>query len=290
MKTRPERAPLSEADSRRFGALALLDRLASQPGAFHAALLEGDDAFLEPVFDHLLADDLAAIGADDRYRLTPLGWRAYQRLLHQQQSYLAHFDIFAAVDLGEGAFADPEADYLDDPRWSDLRVAVAEHKGIDPYRMVFLSLLAGGGFFENPGWKFDLALGSSFFSELAEIVQNQIRVEELAYGAEDGAEVSGADVLEDVILQGAAFNQQRLTEQRRTLAQHPELLEDEAQAAGGEAEPADSADAGGAGNGGDRGDGGALAAGLVPYEPVGPAAAYAGSPTFVEPIWLAPHW
>ena len=284
METPPARAPLSEADSRRFAGLALLDRLASQPGAFHAALLEGDDAFLEPVFDQLLAEDLVAIGTDDRYRLTPLGWRAYQRLLHQQQSYLAHFDIYAAVDLAEGAFADPEGDYLDDPRWADLRVAVAEHKGIDPYRMVFLSMLAGGGFFENAGWKFDLALGSSFFDELQEIVQSQIHEEELSYTDEDGTAVAGADVLQDVILQGAAINQQRLTEQRRSLAERPEALDDEPAAAQGEA-GADRDDPAGAGNGD-----GALAAGLVPYDPVGPAAAYASSPTFVEPIWLAPHW
>jgi len=282
MEAPPERAALSEAESRQFAGLALLDRLASQPGAYHAALLEGDDAFLEPVFDTLLREDLVAIGADDRYRLTPLGGRAYQRLLHQQQSYLAHFDIFAAVDLGEGTFAEPGQDYLDDPRWSDLRVAVAEHKGIDPYRMVFLSMLAGGSFFENAGWKFDLALGSSFFAELQEIVQSQIAQDELAYTDEDGTAVSGQDVLEDVILQGAELNRQRLAEQRRRLAEHPPEREDDDA----------PAPANGAGAAGDAasGDGGGLPARLEPYDPVPPAAAYAGGATFVEPIWLAPHW
>ena len=275
MDTVPNRPALNDAACRRFAALALVDRLATQPGAFHAALLEGDDGFLEPVFDYLLGEDLVAIGEDDRYRLTQLGWRVYQRLLHQQQSYLAHFDIYAGVDLGEGTFADPESDYLDDPRWADLRVAVAEHKGIDPYRIVFLSMLAGGQFFENPGWKFDLALGSSFFEELQEVVQSQIGVDDLGYEDEDGTPISGEDVLEDVILQGAAINQQSLAEERR---RQPSLLEELDEGSDdGAAEEA-------------PGDGAAFHATLVPYDPLGPASAYASSATFVEPIWLDPYW
>jgi hypothetical protein len=275
MDTPPARPALSEAACRRFAALALVDRLAVQPGAFHAALLEGDDAFLEPVFDGLLAEDLVAIGEDDRNRLTPLGWRAYQRLLHQQQSYLAHFDVFAAVDLAEGSFADPEHDYLDDPRWADLRVAVAEHKGIDPYRMVFLSMLAGGRFFENPGWKFDLALGSSFFEELQEVVQSQIGVDELGYEDEDGTAIAGEDVLQDVILQGGALNQQALAEER---GRQPSLLQGLEGETGADADPnALEEDP-------------AFQAALVPYDPWGPASAYASSATFVEPIWLDPYW
>jgi hypothetical protein len=266
----PDRPALSEATCQRFAALALLDRLAVEPRAYHAALLEGDDTFLEPVFDTMLAQDLVTIGEDDHYRPTPLGRRAYQRLLHQQQSYLAHFDIYAAVDLGKGAFADPESDYLDDPRWADLRVAVAEFKGVDPYRMVFLSMLAGGQFFESSGWKFDLALGSSFFKELEEIVHSQIALGELAYRDDDGTEVSGEDVLADVILQGAAINQQRLTEERRRAAARP--ADDE------EPQEAEEPDAGG------------FDAAAVPYDPLGPAAAYAGSATFVEPLWLDPYW
>jgi len=270
-----DRPALSDATCRQFAALALLDRLAATPGAYHVALLEGDDAFLEPAFDHLLGEDLVAIGDDDRYRMTPLGRRAYQRLLHQQQSYLAHFDIYAAVDLGEGRFGEPGQDYMDDPRWSDLRVAVAECKAVDPYRMVFLSMLAGGEFFEGSGWQFDLALGSSFFQELQSIVHSQISLEELGYQDEDAVVVSGAEVLEDVIRQGAAINQQRLAEERRRQESLP--LED------------DDPPVGDAAPGGAEGESGVEAM-LVPYAPWAPAAAYASSAGFVEPLWLEPYW
>lgn len=272
----PHRPPLSETTCKRFAALALLDRMVGARVSYHAALLEGDNSFLEPVFDMLLREDLVSIGDDDHYRPTPLGRRAYQRLLHQQQSYLAHFDIYAAVDLGEGAFGEPDQDYLDDPRWSDLRVAVAEFKGVDPYRMVFLSMLAGGQFFANPGWKFDLALGSSFFSELEEIVRSQIALEELGYTDEDSTQVSGEDVLEDVILQGAAINQRRLAEARD---RQPGLFEDEpdeADEAPEEGEPLE--------------DTSGFHLALVPYDPIGPAAAYASSSRFVESLWLEPYW
>jgi hypothetical protein len=284
MQPAPTRPPLSEAVCRRFAALALVDRLASEPGAFHAALLEGDDAFLEPVFDQLLREDLAAIGEDDHYRLTALGRRAYQRLLHLQQSCLAHFDIFAGVDLGAGAFAEPERDYLDDPRWTDLRVAVAEYKGMDPYRLVFLSLLAGGQFFASSGWKFDLALGSSFFRELEEVVLSQVRLEELAYVDEDGTAVAAQDVLEDVILRGAAINQQRLAELRRRAAD-PDAWDGPGagSAPDGDEDAAPGTDAAAAWQTG-------FDPGAVPYDPLGPAAAYAGSARFVEPLWLEGDW
>lgn len=279
MEPLPPRPALSEATCRRFAALAVLDRLAVEPAAYHAALLEGDNAFLEPVFDQLLGEDLVAVGEDDRFRMTPLGRRAYQRLLHQQQSYLAHFDIYAAVDLAEGAFGDPETDYLDDSRWADLRVAVAEYKGIDPYRLVFLSMLAGGQFFENPGWKFDLVLGSSFFRELEEVVRSQISVEELAYEAEDGTAIAGEDVLVDVIVRGAALNQQGLDEERERLEALPpeDAREEDLPAAGANPEGESLPTAG-------------LEAALVPYDPWGPAAAYASSAKFVERLWLEPHW
>jgi hypothetical protein len=266
------RKPLDEETCRRFGALVLLHRVISTPAAYHAALLEGDDSLLEPSFDFMLAEDLVTVGEDDHYRATAKGQAAYRNLLHQQQSYLAHYDIYGAVDLAEGVFADPERDWLDDARWSDLRVAVAEYKGIDPYRMVFLSMLADGSFFGNPNWKFDLALGSSFFKELEEIVRSQLTVGELGYGDEDGSRIAGEAVLEDVILQGARINRERMERERERQAS---LFEEDAARREREA--------------GEDEEGEALAA-WVPYDPWAPLAAYAGSALFVEALWLSGHW
>ncbi|MEZ7973398.1 MAG: hypothetical protein QMC48_00005, partial [SAR324 cluster bacterium] len=82
----------------------------------------------------------------------------------------------------------------------DLRVAVAEYKGIDPYRVVFLALMSTDNFYENPDWKFDLSLGT-LFDEMEQIVQDQLCVEDLSYKDEE-EQVSGEDVIRDIIEQG----------------------------------------------------------------------------------------
>ena len=278
---RRAREGLSEEQRRRLSALVLLDRVVTIERAFHAGLLEHeDDELLDPVFSYLLTQGLLEIGADDHYRATARGVGAYHKLLHLQQSYLAHFDIFARVDLAAGSFWDPAQDTPEEPRWSDLRVAVAEHKGIDPYRTVFLALLAEEHFFDNPDWKFDLALGSTFFSELEQLVAAQVSVDELGYTAEDGARVAGAEVLEDVLLQGARLNreryEQRSREARRSLQT---ALFDPAGADDFAAQP----------NGAAADDGPGSAAPEL-YDPQRALAAYAANARFVEGLWLAPFW
>lgn len=271
MTQKPDRPPLAEVEKRRLAALVLLHRVVTEPKAFHAALLEQeDDALLDNTFKFMLSEELVKIGDDDYYQPTEKGAKAYQGLLHQQQSYLMHFDIFSRVDLAEGVFAEEETDYLDDPRWADLRVAVGEYKGIDPYRMVFLGLLAEGRFFQDEDWKFDLALGSTFFTELEEIVASQLSLDDLGYVAEDGARISGETVIEDVILQGSKINRARADRERQR--QQQTLFEEE--------EPARR---------GDDGEG-ELDWVYAPYDPWGPMAAYAGSALFVEALWLSAFW
>jgi len=266
---RTSRPGLTEEQCRRMAALVLLHRVIDDPSAFHAALLESDDAVLEPLFRHMMAEDLVEVGPDDHFRPTERGRTVYGKLLQQQQSYLAHFDIFARVDLAEGAFFDPAHDLPDDPRWDDLRVAVAEYKGIDPYQMVFLAMLADAQFMENPDWKFDLALGSNFFKEMEEIVAAQLAVADLAYTDEDGNRVPGEAVIEDVILQGAQENRRRWERHRAQQA----LFDEEAARAGA--------------NGG---EGGEEVQYQVVYDPWGPMGAYAGSALFVEALWLTALW
>ena len=266
-----DRPGLTEETCRQFSALTLLDRLFVDPEAYHAALLEGDDELLESLFDYMMKENLVTVGENDHFQPTEKGRQAYRMMLHQQESYLTHFDIFAATDLAEGSFADLDRDDLEAPNWSDLRVAVADFKGVDPYRMVFLSMLADGSFFENPDWKFDLALGSSFFTELEEVTKSQIRVADLGYQDEDGTAVSGEAVVEDVILQGARINRERIERARQA-----SLFDEERQ------QPE---------NGGEDSEGPEEEEWvIVPYDPWGPAAAYMGSALFIEALWMSSFW
>ena len=164
------------------------------------ALIETDDQGLEPLLKFMEERGTLTVSEENYYLPTAKGEDVYQHLVEQLKAYVVHFDVFAYVDLEEGAFGDPKTDLLEGDQWSDLRVAVAEYKGIDPYRVVFLALMSVDKFYENPDWKFDLSLGT-LFDEMEQIVQDQLCVEDLSYKDEE-EQVSGEDVIRDIIEQG----------------------------------------------------------------------------------------
>ena len=172
------------------------------------ALAETDDEGLESLLNFMESRGTLTVEEDNYYKATDKGHEVYQDLVKQLEAYVTHFEVYAYVDLEQGIFGDPEKDLLEGEKWSDLRVAVAEHKGIDPYRVVFLAMLSAETFYENPDWKFDLSMGT-LFDEMEQIVQEQLCVEDLGYKNDDG-QVSGEDVILDIIDQGS-----RLTSERR---------------------------------------------------------------------------
>ena len=174
---------------------------------FHLSLASKDEDQLEPTLKEMEKQGWVEVGEDDYYITNEKGLEIYQKLTEQQESYVSHFDIYAYVDLQEGVFADPQSDLLEGDRWSDLRVAVAEHKGIDPYRVVFLSMLADGVWFENPDWRFDLGMGT-LLDNLENIVMDQLSVDELGYEDDQGM-VEGEEVIADVIEQGTTLARER---------------------------------------------------------------------------------
>ncbi len=144
------------------------------------------------------------------------------RLFRQRyEEFLSVFDIFCAVDLAAGEFAfSSYYDFPDDAswkqflsqdRWEDLRVAVAIHKGLDPLEIVFMSFVMEGRFADNPDGKWELGLLSGeLWNGIVEIVNSNPHPCELAYhipAPDDPTrtiEVTGADVMSDVISRGAA--------------------------------------------------------------------------------------
>nr|MBL0716498.1 hypothetical protein [Desulfobacterales bacterium] len=148
--------------------------------------------------------------------------------------FLKIFDIYCAVDLGEGTFAFEEYfnitdvkqwnKYLNDERWEDLRVAVAIYKKLNPVEIVFMSFLQEEQFGNRgEGWEFDLLLGS-IWDDILKVCNTALSAPDLAYQDEDGSLVDGNMVLEDVIIQGAELNL-ALHKQEQKL--HQELQEKE---------------------------------------------------------------
>ncbi len=171
------------------------------------ALAETDDEGLESLLNFMESRGTLTVEEDNYYKATDKGHEVYQDLVKQLEAYVTHFEVYAYVDLEQGIFGDPETDLLEGDKWSDLRVAVAEHKGIDPYRVVFLAMLSAETFYENPDWKFDLSMGT-LFQEMKQIVLEQLHVDDLGYSFSEG-KVSGEEVIRDIIEQGSELVAQR---------------------------------------------------------------------------------
>ena len=165
------------------------------------ALAETDDEGLESLLNFMESRGTLTVEEDNYYKATDKGHEVYQDLVKQLEAYVTHFEVYAYVDLEQGIFGDPETDLLEGDKWSDLRVAVAEHKGIDPYRVVFLAMLSTETFYENPDWKFDLSMGT-LFQEMKQIVLEQLHVDDLGYSDSEG-KVPGEEVIRDIIEQGS---------------------------------------------------------------------------------------
>ena len=164
------------------------------------ALAETDDEGLESLLNFMESRGTLTVEEDNYYKATDKGHEVYQYLVKQLEAYVTHFEVYAYVDLEQGIFGDPATDLLEGDKWSDLRVAVAEHKGIDPYRVVFLAMLSAETFYENPDWKFDLSMGT-LFQEMKQIVLEQLHLDDLGYSDSEG-KVSGEEVIRDIIEQG----------------------------------------------------------------------------------------
>lgn len=179
-------------------------------------LLQGDYEPLEKPLTAMLGKELVQIENDSHFVLAKKGEYLLKEFQEQYNNYLNYYDVFCAVDLERGEFA--FASYKDfgeedkqkwnafiaSPRFSDLRIAVAEYKGENVVEVLFLFLLNDGYFSEekqNSGWPFELVLGS-FWDEMNKIYQKSIDYRDLGYMDEDGEKISFEDVLNDIIYQG----------------------------------------------------------------------------------------
>ena len=200
-------------------------------------MFEGDDTWLQPVVDYMFQKDV--IDIDDKhgcYVITDKGRRTIQLMTEKFQDAMAQLDIYSYVNLNIGPPEEGEPDeafgsfdeHTEDNE--DLRVAVALCKGIDPFYLVFLSLLAEDRLGQSKCWQYDLALdfsqdtkhetGSSFFREIEEIVETALTMDDLGYVDDTGEEITGEAVIEDVIRRGA-------TEAQRSAEAEAELEEEE---------------------------------------------------------------
>ena len=191
---------LLEKDRVNFISLVLLNEIV-QFQHYFPKNLTGDDIFLSRNLELLEQNGCLRI-ENGKYVPTEKGRDEVVRLYNKYYEYLKLFDIFCAVDLEAGEFAfnrinDDMSDdqwnaFLNEERFSDVRVAVADFKGMNPIEIVFVSFLNENRFDCGvEGWQKNLT-DMAIWDEIVEICNTAIDVD---YLKQDG-------VLEDVIKQG----------------------------------------------------------------------------------------
>ena len=201
---------VSEEQKIRFAGLYLLEYMINTPHAI-PIFLDGNDEDLETILEWLHARSFIQIRNNEKYIPTPDGRRLLEKFMARYSEYLTMFDIFGSVDLEQGEFAferyndfktnEEWTEFLENSRWDDLRIAVADFKQMDPVEIVFMSFVNEKRFGrDGSGWQFDLLLGS-VWDKILEICNSAILWQDLGY-KDDQGEVSAEDVMTDIIEQG----------------------------------------------------------------------------------------
>ncbi|NQX01037.1 hypothetical protein HQ447_10280 [bacterium] len=201
---------VSDEQKLRFAGIFLLEYMINHPRIFQL-WLEDADSDLEPILEWLLVKEWIQIREAKDYIPTEEGRNVIKRFMERYARFVYFFDVFSGVDLGAGEFAfaryfeilepDEWQAYLHDERFEDLRIAIAEHLGINVVEIVFMSFIREDRFGRDAtGWQFDLLLGS-VWDEILDVCNSATDVSELGY-QDGGRWIDGATVAEDILQQG----------------------------------------------------------------------------------------
>ena len=192
-----------------FAGLYLLRYMDENHHDFNTALTDAE-ADLQPVFEWLIQIDYVTVDDKNNYAISGKGRDILNNFKERFEEFLSDCDIFCAVDLESGEFAferyhhlpdrDSWTTYISEERFDDLRVAVAEHRNLDPIEIVFMSFVQDGLFgTDGTYWSEELLTGDIWENILA-IVNTAVKVQDLGF-VDNGETISGITVIEDIIEQ-----------------------------------------------------------------------------------------
>ena len=196
-----------------YAGLYLL-RLLQDPEVDATALIAEDEELLSPIVTWLVEQGYATVDPGGALQPTTAGGDVVTQFEKRYQAFLRDSDVFCTVDLEAGEFglasydqypdADQWQEFLADERWEDLRVAVAEHEGLDPVDIIFMGLIQEDRFGrDEDGWSFDLLLGS-VWDDVRQVCDSALKVADLGYD-DGGDRVDGASVIQEIIDLGRAL-------------------------------------------------------------------------------------
>lgn len=203
---------ISDNNKKTFKSIVLLDEMVNGSHQFKT-IVNGDDSVLEPLFIELMSKGYVTTSGIN-YQITSTGQQVLDTFMKRYTEYLKVYDVFSFVDLEKGEFAfaryydfdsdDAWADFANNERFDDLRIAVALFKKLDPAEIVFMSFINENRFdTKSNGWQIDLVSDNSW-NEIEEICKTAIKPEEV-----------GEDAMLDMIGQGAELMIKLMEEEKQ---------------------------------------------------------------------------
>ncbi|MDF2432922.1 MAG: hypothetical protein JWP44_2553 [Mucilaginibacter sp.] len=191
---------LTDDNKKTFKAIIILIEMINGTHKFQT-IDNGDDKIIEPLFIELMSKGYITTSGSN-YQVTAKGQDVFDIFMKRYTEYLKVYDIFSYVDLEKGEFAfaryfdfesdDAWADFTNNERFDDLRIAVALFKKLDPAEIVFMSFINENRFdTASAGWQMDLVSDNSW-KEIENICKTAIKPEEV-----------GEDAMVDMIGQGS---------------------------------------------------------------------------------------
>ena len=201
---------LTTDNKKTFKAIILLNEMVNGTHKFQT-IANGDDSVLEPLFIELMSKGYVQTSGM-YYQITAKGQEVFDTFMKRYTEYLKVYDIFSFVDLEKGEFAfaryfdfttdEAWADFANDERFDDLRIAVALFKKVDPAEIVFMSFINENRFdTSSAGWQMDLASDNNW-NEIEEICKTAIKPEDV-----------GEDAMVDMIGQGSELMMKLLAQE-----------------------------------------------------------------------------
>ena len=184
---------MSLNDKNYFTAILLLDNMINNQVYYN---IVGKTKYLDDAFVNLMTAERVDINDKNQYVPTKKGREFLQKFMDKYYDYVKMYDVYCAVDVETGEFAlsqyydfnigeNPDEEYdnwqsfLSDERWIDLRVAVAQHKKLNPIELVFMSFINDDRFnTSKTGWEFDVYSGL-FWDQIVDIANGMISLDDI---------------------------------------------------------------------------------------------------------------
>lgn len=191
---------LTPDNKKSFKAIILLNEMINGTHRFQT-VANGDDSVLETLFVELMSKGYVTTSGI-YYQVTEKGQEVFDTFMKRYTEYLKVYDVFSFVDLEKGEFAfaryydfetdEAWADFTNDERFDDLRIAVAIFKKLDPAEIVFMSFINENRFdTTSAGWQIDL-VSDNDWAEIEDICATAIKPDDV-----------GSDAMEDMVSQGS---------------------------------------------------------------------------------------